>query len=812
MTITGPVGVGKSALAATLARKLIAEGLLEEVCHLELDPIDREDDLRSLLHEHALLDATRATKTFDQATTRLVVLDNCEGVLGHLSPILSEWLEGFPELSIVTTSTQAFGLREEKVRELAPLGLNGNSLHGTAADFLLDRIRQTRSDYQPSQAEAVLLVQLIHEVDGLPLALELCAPRIALMGPGALLHRLRQTRSLSQGLGSDALERSLAGAWRALEKEDQHALARLTVFEDSFDFDAARAVLQSQRHPSSAYEVVTRLRASSWLAIRSQEGKDSRLTMLGCIRRFVLCQSPNSEIDQATKLHALHYASLVAAVENRPGSRQQVIAERHNLDVVLTSVAECTAPTRQQLEPALQVLIALYWYDDEPPPLRHLRLLQPILSKSQNSGSDPSLICRALIAAGKAHGKAGNPIQALRHLAEASQLAKNIAQPKLEAEAQLSLAIVLVDKLESNAAMAPTQRSLQLFIQSQDLEGEARALLQAGKLERALGDKAAEVLERSAALFRELGDPQAAQEAAHELAWARLDAGQHREVTSALERFDFQFESAPHTTMFRRLVSHDSEQRVNAQDYRELADAMRAAGNDKLESVCLALAALCCVEQGNLGEAHALLRTATTSSHPKGELGAMLSGLTYFLDSRVLPAVCPPTAEVRGSKLAEMLLRLASDNLLEAEIEQTFSELEARSIWARLLRRCLKKMHEAKATPPQQALMVGALGRWFRVPGKDTVSLVRRKPISRILAHLVSRHQQSSDNTSSWQELQAAGWPDQRLLPEAGAHRVRVAISTLRKLGLGDLLETRSEGYCLGETLPLRVVDGPEVP
>jgi hypothetical protein len=49
----------------------------------------------------------------------------------------------------------------------------------------------------------------------------------------------------------------------------------------------------------------------------------------------------------------------------------------------------------------------------------------------------------------------------------------------------------------------------------------------------------------------------------------------------------------------------------------------------------------------------------------------------------------------------------------------------------------------------------------------------------------------------TWDDLLAAGWPGERMRADAGAHRVRVAISTLRKMGLRDVLRTEEDGYRL---------------
>ena len=80
------------------------------------------------------------------------------------------------------------------------------------------------------------------------------------------------------------------------------------------------------------------------------------------------------------------------------------------------------------------------------------------------------------------------------------------------------------------------------------------------------------------------------------------------------------------------------------------------------------------------------------------------------------------------------------------------------------------------------------------------MSLERRRPLSAML-HALAR----ADAALGWQDLQQAAWPGEKLVRDAGAHRVRVAISTLRKLGLGSLLVTRDDGYVLSRDVPLFV-------
>lgn len=102
------------------------------------------------------------------------------------------------------------------------------------------------------------------------------------------------------------------------------------------------------------------------------------------------------------------------------------------------------------------------------------------------------------------------------------------------------------------------------------------------------------------------------------------------------------------------------------------------------------------------------------------------------------------------------------------------------------------------APQPQVKAHVGVSidGTSFRV-GEDVVELEHRKPLVRILARLVREQTTNPLGSVDRAELIAAGWPNESILPSSAAHRLHVGISTLRALGLADVLVRRGAGYAL---------------
>jgi hypothetical protein len=92
-------------------------------------------------------------------------------------------------------------------------------------------------------------------------------------------------------------------------------------------------------------------------------------------------------------------------------------------------------------------------------------------------------------------------------------------------------------------------------------------------------------------------------------------------------------------------------------------------------------------------------------------------------------------------------------------------------------------------------LLVDAESRRVHVPGLAEIDLSRRNVLWRIVMRLVEERRQLPGRAVELDRLQEAAWPGERMLPEAARARVYVAISNLRKLGLGDIIQKRDDGY-----------------
>ena len=148
-----------------------------------------------------------------------------------------ELLAAAPALRIVATSREPLRIAGESEFDLPPMD------EGDAVTLFIERAQAVRADVGDSPA----VHELIRRLDGLPLAIELAAARVKLLGPEQLLERIAQRLDLLKG-GRDADERhatlraTIGWSYDLLDDEEQRLFARLAVFRGGCTLDAAEAV------------------------------------------------------------------------------------------------------------------------------------------------------------------------------------------------------------------------------------------------------------------------------------------------------------------------------------------------------------------------------------------------------------------------------------------------------------------------------------------------------------------------------------------------------------------------------------------
>lgn len=111
--------------------------------------------------------------------------------------------------------------------------------------------------------------------------------------------------------------------------------------------------------------------------------------------------------------------------------------------------------------------------------------------------------------------------------------------------------------------------------------------------------------------------------------------------------------------------------------------------------------------------------------------------------------------------------------------------------------RLVLRLLEPLATRPEQGVVVGPAGAWFRLPGREPVQVQGFAAIARILEHLAQGAEERPGSVSDADALIEAGWPGEQIQYEASRNRLAVSLSKLRKLGLKEQLQRTKEGWRL---------------
>ena len=107
----------------------------------------------------------------------------------------------------------------------------------------------------------------------------------------------------------------------------------------------------------------------------------------------------------------------------------------------------------------------------------------------------------------------------------------------------------------------------------------------------------------------------------------------------------------------------------------------------------------------------------------------------------------------------------------------------------------------------REPFVADALGRWYTTPDGRKFDLERRKTLARVLATMLAARRDEPGRALSVSDMLDRAWAEEKLLPRAGANRVYVAMTTLRKMGLRDILVRTDTGYVLDPDVPLRIIE-----
>ena len=317
VTLTGAGGVGKTRLALEVGAQL-ADEFPDGVWLFELaavaDPDAVPDAVASVLGiiQQPGKNMSESVAAALEGKTRLLMFDNCEHVLEAAADLVEAILAQSATVTILATSREGLRVADEQLWPVPSLDV-GAGIDSAAVSLFVERAQAVSPRFSVTDAdEAAAVVEICRRLDGIPLAIELAASRMASMTAIEVGDRLDQRFRLLVG-SRRGLERhhtlrhAVAWSYDLLDDAGKAVLARCSVFAGGFDLESACAVADSGDDFATLDLLDALVRKSLIIADRST-GR-TRFSMLETIRQFAEEQLVASgAATEARAEHAHHFA------------------------------------------------------------------------------------------------------------------------------------------------------------------------------------------------------------------------------------------------------------------------------------------------------------------------------------------------------------------------------------------------------------------------------------------------------------------------------------------------------------------------
>ena len=258
VTVTGPGGSGKTRLACEVARR-VAGRFADGVWLVELAQVQDPEQVPAVIavalgvREQPGLPVGGTLARVLARQQLLLVLDNCEHVLGAAAELCAELSGACDDLRVLATSREALRVAGEARYRLGPLAVPdpgdlADAARAEAVVLFADRARRADAHFALDDQTGPQVARLVARLDGMPLAIELAAARAEALGVSGLLGRLEDRFTLLAGgdRRAPSRQRSLAAAvewsYRLLEENERRAFRAVSVFPGPFTLEGAEAV------------------------------------------------------------------------------------------------------------------------------------------------------------------------------------------------------------------------------------------------------------------------------------------------------------------------------------------------------------------------------------------------------------------------------------------------------------------------------------------------------------------------------------------------------------------------------------------
>jgi predicted ATPase/DNA-binding winged helix-turn-helix (wHTH) protein len=342
LTIVGPGGIGKTALALAAAGRL-AHAFADGARLLDLSTVTDPERVAHTVAERLELglpatEPVAALCRMLEGRQVLLVLDNCEQVVDGVAALALALLRAGPGIRMLATSREPLDIDGERLYLLSglatpdgPVDDAARALAFPAVELFVERARATDDGFALTAANAARICTLCQYLDGIPLALELAAARVDSLGVaglldsiGDLLDLLTRPRRMARPQHR-TLEAMLEWSHALLNDAERAVLRRCAVFRSGFGYAAAVAVCTGADLDADAVVAAVMGLAAKSLLMFSEEDGVLRYRMLYLTRNYAMAKLvAGGEAPALAARHARHVADVLDDMVLRMGAPDDV--------------------------------------------------------------------------------------------------------------------------------------------------------------------------------------------------------------------------------------------------------------------------------------------------------------------------------------------------------------------------------------------------------------------------------------------------------------------------------------------------------